>query len=232
MPTTDPALTLYYHPLAAYCWKALIALYENGTPFRGEVIDGRPKDHAALSGLWPVGKMPVLHDAARDASVPETSIIIDYLQRHYPGPVQLIPAEPEAALDARLWDRCFDLYVSTPMQKLVADRLRPEGERDPAGVAEAKAMLDTAYAMLEARMAMRVWAAGKALTMADCAALPALFYAEAVHPFSPAHPALAAYLDRLVARPSVRRVLAEARPFLPWFPFHEALNPRFAGADL
>ena len=228
MPTE---LTLYYHPLAAYCWKVLIALYEAETPFKGEMLNGRPADDATFTALWPIGKMPVLHDVARGQVVPETSIIIDYLDQHYPGPAPMIPADPEAAREARLWDRIFDLYVSTPMQKRVSDRLRSDGQKDPAGVTDADAALDTAYALLEARMAQRTWAAGEAFTLADCAALPALFYAEAVHPFSPEHPALAAYLDRLVARPSVRRVLAEAQPWLQYFPFHAALNPRFAPTD-
>lgn len=229
MPTE---LTLYYHPLAAYCWKVLIALYEAGTPFKAEMLNGRPSEDAAFTALWPIGKMPVLQDAARGEVVPETSIIIDYLDQYYPGPARMIPADPDAAREARLWERVFDLYVATPMQKRVSDRLRPDDQRDPAGVTDANAALDTVYALLEARMAGRTWAAGEGFGLADCAALPALFYAEAVHPFSPAHPALAAYLDGLVARPSVRRVLVEAQPWLQYFPFHEALNPRFAPADL
>lgn len=228
----DPPLTLYFHPLAAYCWKVLIALYEAGTPFKGVVIQGRPRDDAAFVGLWPIAKMPVLRDAAQDQTLPETSIIIEYLDQHYPGPARMIPSPEGSGLDARLWDRIFDLYVSTPMQKRVADRLRPDDQKDPAGVAEANASLDIAYALLNARMASGpMWAAGDAFTLADCAALPALFYAEAVHPFSSEHPALANYLDRLVARPSVRRVLAEAQPWLQYFPFQAALNPRFVPAD-
>jgi glutathione S-transferase len=227
----EPQLTLHFHPLAAYCWKVLIALYEAQTPFKGEMLNGRPSDDAAFTALWPIAKMPVLQDAARGQIVPETSIIIDYLDQYYPGPARMIPADPDLAREVRLWDRIFDLYVSTPMQKHVSDRLQPEGQKDPAGVVAAKATLDAAYAMLEARMATRTWAVGEAFTLADCAALPALFYAEPVHPFSANHPALAAYLDRLVARPSVRRVLAEAKPWLQYFPFNEALSPRFAPVD-
>jgi glutathione S-transferase len=208
MPTNEFALTLYSHPLASYCWKALMALYEAGTPFRNELVEGLPKTTPTLSAFWPIGKMPVLHDAARDQAVPETTIIVEYLQQHYPGAATLIPEQTALGLDVRLWDRFFDLYVHTPMQKLVTDRMRPDDRKDPAGASEAKAMLDTAFAMLEQRMATPTWVVGGDFTLADCSAMPALFYAEAVHPFSGSHPALAGYFDRLTARrgePSARR---------------------------
>jgi glutathione S-transferase len=126
-----------------------------------------------------------------------------------------------------LWDRFFDLYVHTPMQKLVSDRLRAEGARDPAGVAEARATLDTAYRMLDRRMAEHPWAAGDAFSMADCAALPPLFYVDAMHPYRTFYPALAAYFERLVARASAQWIIREAQPWLPHFPFVDALEPRF-----
>jgi glutathione S-transferase len=231
MPTNEFALTLYSHPLASYCWKALVALYETGTPFRNELIEGLPKANPTLSTAWPIGKMPLLHDAARDKAVPETTIIIEYLQQHYPGTAMLVPEETTLRLDARLWDRFFDLYVHTPMQKLVTDRMRPQDRKDPAGADEAKAMLDTAYAMLDQRMATRTWAVGDDFTMADCAAMPALFYAEAVHPFTGSRPALDSYFDRLMGRPSARRTIREAQPYFHLFPFRDALNPRFTSAD-
>ena len=226
---TEPAsLTLHAHPLASYCWKVLIALYELGTPFRIEQVDGRPKDSEAFTEMWPIAKMPLLQDRA--LIVPETSVIIEYLQAHHPGSVILIPGDADAGREVRLWDRFFDLYVHTPMQKLVSDRLRPEGTKDPAGVGDARDTLDTAYAMLEHRMSVRTWAAGDDFSMADCAAMPPLFYADAVHPYRATHPALAAYFERLAQRPSGRRVIDEARPWLQYFPFADALEPRFLAA--
>ena len=142
MPTNETALTLYAHPLSSYCWKVLVALYETGVPFRQERVDGFPKAHPTLSGLWPIGKMPLLHDAARDQAVPESTIIIDYLQRYYPSGTALISDEAAMQIETRLWDRFFDLYVHTPMQKQVIDRLRPDDGKDPAGVADAKALLE------------------------------------------------------------------------------------------
>jgi glutathione S-transferase len=228
MPTDEAALTLHMHPLASYCWKVLVALYEAETPFRPLLIDGAPKENAAYAELWPIAKMPLLQDGA--VVVPETSIIIEYLQAHHPGPVVLIPADADGAREVRLWDRFFDLYVHAPMQKFVSDRLRPDGAKDPAGVEEARATLDIAYAMLDRRMAGRSWAVGDAFSMADCAAMPSLFYVEAVHPYRATHPALAAYFERLVGRPSVQRVLREAQPWLQYFPFVDALEPRFLPA--
>ena len=222
------ALTLYLHPLASFCHKVLIAFYENEVAFQPVTVDlGDPGEAAALMAKWPVGKIPVLHDTARDRVVAETSIIIEYVQRHYPGPAPMLPEDPEQALDARLWDRAFDLYVAVPMQRIVGDRLRPADSRDPYGVAEARRSLDTAYAMLDAHLAGKDWAIGDRFTLADCAASPALFYASMVHPFAPAFPNLAAYFERLLARPSMRRTLREARPFFSYFPYREAMPDRF-----
>jgi glutathione S-transferase len=213
------ALTLHYHPLASFPWKVLTALYENGTPFEGVVVNlGDPESAAAFKAIWPIGKMPVLVDDARGETVPETSIIIEYLALHYPGPVELLPRDPEAALEVRLQDRFFDAYIQTPMQKIVTDRLRAEGTKDPFGVDHARDALRTACGVAEARIKQRTWAVGDAFTMADCSAGPALFYANKVQPLGSEFPALSAYLERLKARPAFARVLAEAEPFFQFFP--------------
>lgn len=222
------ALTLYSHPLASFCHKVLVALYENEVPFRAVTVDfGDPVSAGQVFAHWPVGKIPVLHDGDRDCFLAETTIIIEYLQARYPGPVRLLPDDEEARLDARLWDRFFDLYVSQPMQKIVTDRIRPEGSGDPFGVEEARGMLDTAYSMIERRMAGRTWSCGDKFTVADCAAAPGLFFASIVHPFAVDQEGLAAYLQRLLAHPSMRRVLAEARPFFSLFPYRDAMPPQY-----
>ncbi len=163
----------------------------------------------------------------RGRTIPETSVIIEYLQQHFPGPVRLLPDDPEERLQARLWDRFFDLYVSVPMQKIVTDRLRPPRKNDPYGVEEARSALATAYAMLDEHVAKADWAAGKSFTAADCSAAPALFFASIVHPFGGRQRNLSAYFERLVARQSFTRVLAEARPYFPNFPYNEAIPGRF-----
>lgn len=221
------ALTLYLHPLASFCHKVLIALYENGTEFRAETVDfSNPGDAAAQMERWPVGKIPVLHDSRCDLTLPETSIIIEYLQQHYPGPVTLLPADPEAALNVRLWDRFYDLYVQQPMQRIVGDRIRSDGSSDPYAVAEARKTLDTAYAMIDAKVG-EGWAAGADFGMADCAAFPGLFFASIVHPFKPEQTRSRAYFERLLARPSVQRVLDEARSYFPMFPYVADMPARF-----
>ena len=212
-------LTLYYHPLASFCQKVLVALYENDTPFDRRIVDlGDPAERAAFQTLWPMAKIPVLRDDRRDRTVPETSIIIEYLDRHYPGAPPLLPADPELALEARHWDRFHDLYVEVPMQKIVTDKLRPAGGNDPFGVEEAKVVLATAYDVIETAMAGRTWAVGAEFSMADCSAAPALFYAEKVLPFAATHPNVAGYFARLSQRPSFARVLEEARPYFDLFP--------------
>ena len=222
------ALTLYLHPLASFCHKVLLALYENGTPFTPYIVDLMNQDaKATYLDLWPIGKIPVLRDESRDRTIPETTIIIEYLDEHYPGLQPMFPRDATARLEARLWDRFFDSYVQVPMSKIVTDRLRAAGENDPRGVADARATLRTAYGMIETRMQGRTWILGDAFSIADCAAAPALFYAGIVEPFAPTYPQVAAYFERLLQRPSFARVLAEARPYFVYFPYKEAMPARF-----
>jgi glutathione S-transferase len=213
------ALTLYFHPLASYCWKVLIALYESETPFEPRVVDlSQESERTALTKLWPLTKFPVLVDDANGRVVPESTIIIEYLATHRAGAAALVPGDADAALEVRLLDRFFDQQVHEPMQKHVSDKLRPADSRDPYGVQQAHAQLEQAYEFLEQRLNERTWAAGAAFTLADCAAAPALYYADRVHPLTPARPKLSAYLQRLHARPSFARTFAEAQPFLHFFP--------------
>jgi glutathione S-transferase len=213
------SLTLYYHPLSSFCQKVLIALYENGTPFTPRLIKlEEPALRAELEALWPICKFPVLRDEARGRTIPESSVIVEHLAQHYPGPSALVPADPDLASEVRLRDRFFDLYVNQNVQAVVGDRLRPDGAKDPHGVAKARAQLKTAYAMLDADMAAKTWAAGDLFSMADCAAAPALFYANLVLPLADTHPRAAAYLDRLMNRPSFARVVREAKPYFALFP--------------
>ena len=212
-------LKLYFHPLSSFCQKALTALYENDTPFEPVIVDlFNEASAAAFKKIWPIGKFPVLHDEARDRTVPESSIIIEYLAQHYPGKSQLVPADAELARQTRLRDRFFDLYVNVPMQKLVTDKLRPAGKNDPYGVDDAKKLLQTALGMLDHDMATKTWVMGDGFTMADCAAAPPLFYANMLMPFGTTHKNAARYLDRLMKRPSFARAVEEAQPYLKLMP--------------
>ena len=210
-------LQLYFHPFSSYCQKALVALYENATPFEPQRLDG-PDSPASrrLAALWPMKRFPVLVDGER--TILEASCIVEYLGLHHPGPVRLIPEDPRAALEVRMMDRFFDNYVATPQQKVVFDALRAEDARDPYGVRQARDMLDTAYAWLDRVMATREWAAGRAFSLADCAAAPFLFYADWTHAIGAAYPNVLAYRRRLLARPSFARAVDEARPYRSFFP--------------
>ena len=208
-------LTLYAHPFSSYCQKVLIALYENATPFALRMM-GTPEVNADLAALWPMKKMPLLVDGER--TVKESSVIIEYLGLHHPGPVRLIPADAAAALEVRCMDRCFDNYVMAPLQQIVNDALRPEEHRNPQDRVNARAQLDTAYRWLDGYMAGRTWAVGSDFSLADCAAAPALCYADWGHPIPEAFAHLRSYRRRLLARPSYARAVDEARPFRPYFP--------------
>ncbi len=213
------SLTLHYHPLSSFCWKVLIALYENDIPFAPNPVDlSDPAERAALLKLSPIGRFPVLQDHARNQVVPESSIIIDYLDRHYPGRTKFIPAQVDLAWQTRLRERFYDLYLHLPMQKIVGDRLRPADSKDPFGVEEARAQLLASYRIIDEQLAPGGWAAGEAFTLADCAAAPSLFYGNMMVPLGDEHENLRAYFERLKARPSFARVMKEAEPYFKLVP--------------
>jgi len=209
-------LVLYAHPFSSYSQKALIALYENATPFTFRMLEfGDAQIMGELEALWPFKRFPVLVDGGR--TVVESSIIIEHLGLRHPGPVRLIPQDVPAALEVRMMDRFFDTYVMTPMQKIVFDSIRAPENRDRQGVADARTTLDTAYRWLDGTLAGREWAAG-GFSLADCAAAPSLFYADWVHPIGERFANVLAYRRRLLGRPSFARAVDEARPYRPLFP--------------
>lgn len=216
------SLKLYFHPLASFCHKALIALYENDIPFEPIIVDlGDQTSSAAFRAVWPMAKMPVLRDVARDRTIAESTIIVEYLDAYYPGETRFLPADPDGAWQTRMWDRFYDHYVQEPMQKIVTDRLRPAGKNDAYGVEQAKAQLREAYKVVERELAAKIWMMGDAFSLADCAAAPALSYANTAVPLDETHRQLTAYLDRLMARPSFARVLKEAQPYFTLFPMEK-----------
>jgi glutathione S-transferase len=211
------SLALYGHPFSSYTQKVLIALYENGTPFELRCIGPDTPQHTAeWLRRWPLHKFPLLVDGERN--LVESSIIIEYLQLAHPGPLRLLPADPMTALEVRFLDRFFDLHVMEPMQVAVGSALQLLPMKREAGLALACARLDRAYAWLEGQLAGKTWATGADFTLADCAAAPALLYADWTHRIPDSYPALRAYRARLLARPSYARAVEEARPFRPNFP--------------
>lgn len=211
-------LVLYQHPFASYCQKVLIALYELELPFKSQLIEGEA-GRAELATLWPPASMPILRDEGNDLTLPESTTIIEYLDGRASSPQPLIPAGPEEALQARLWDRVADQHLSGPMQKIVGDELRPEGARDPEGVKQARVSLDTIFGVLDHRLTEHPWLGGEAFTIADCSAFPPLFYLHAIHRWdSDGQVSLTRYYRDLLSRPSVSRVVEEARPYRELFP--------------
>jgi glutathione S-transferase len=208
-------MKLYAHPFSSYCWKALIAFYENDVAFDYRSLE-EPGANEELAALWPLKRFPLLVDG--DHTVFEATSIIEHLAIHHPGPVALIPGDPARAVEVRMMDRVFDNYVSTPQQRIVFNAIRPEADRDPWGVRECEAMLDTTYQWLNGYLAGREWAVGDGFSMADCAAAPALFYADWTRRIPAELGDLTAYRARLLARPSVSRCVEEARKYRPYFP--------------
>ncbi|CAN5476461.1 glutathione S-transferase family protein [soil metagenome] len=208
---------LFAHPFSFYSAKALIAFYDKGAPFKLRLLSGEdPSAGEEMARLWPMLRFPILKVGER--TLVETSIIIEWLDQQPAGAGSLIPADADAALDVRMRDRIFDNYVMSPMATITFDATRPAGQHDDFGVAQARALLERAYAWLDSEMAERRWASGSTFSLADCAAAPALLYADWVHPIDPSRTHLLAYRSRLLARPSVARVVEEARPFRSNFP--------------
>lgn len=219
-------LTLYGHPLSSYTQKVLIALYETGAPFTFRQIDlGKDEDRALMAQIEPMGRMPGLRDEARDLTLSQSSVMIEYIDRHYPGPHRLVPEDFDASITTRQWDRFFDFQVMQMMQPMVDARLFMDEEAEAPVSKFAKEKLDLAYAALERHLQGREWAAGE-FGLADCAASPSLFYAGMIHPFD-GYPTLSAYFERLVTRPSFHRARTEALPWLNWFPYYDLVPARF-----
>ena len=208
-------LTLYGHPISSFTWKVLIALYENGTPFEFVTVD--QNTYADFVAKWPMGKFPILLDSDRNAMITETAVIIEYLDAYYPGRSPLLPKEIDTALEARRWDRIFD-HLNVTMSKTVVDNIRPEGQRDPYGVDEAKRIIRGIYGVVETQLADRAFIVGDSFTLADCAAAPALWYGARNVPLDGAYPRIATYLERLKARPSFAQALKQSEPLFHMYP--------------
>ncbi|GGF78520.1 glutathione S-transferase [Azorhizobium oxalatiphilum] len=205
------SITLYLHPFSSYCQKAKMAFYEKEIPFETRMLDGSEPGASDFAALWPIGRFPVAVEGER--LVFEATGIIEYLEARFPDAMPLIPADPLAAAEVRMWDRFLDNYISYPQQRLVYGKLGREADDPPRW----RAALETAYGLLDARMAGREWVAGD-FSLADCAAAPALLYADWSHPIPEGLAALKAYRARLLARPSYARALDEARPWRAYFP--------------
>lgn len=211
------SLVLYYHPFSSFCWKALMAIYEKQLSFRPHMIDlGDERQRAELAAIWPYAKFPVLHDMDSGVTMPEATLIAEYVDA-LDGDPFLVPADPAQARNVRLWDRMLDNYLHLPMQKIVGDRLRPEGKRDPHGVEEARETIATTYRLLDRAIVPNNYLAGLEFSLADCAAGPPLFYLAKLAPFDN-YPRLKAYFELLLGRFSFQRCIEDARPFRPFFP--------------
>lgn len=219
-------LQLYFHPFASFCQKALIAFHEKQVSFEPHPVDlGDADSRAEFYALWPIGRFPFVRDTATGRRHGESSIIVEYVDGLSDTGPRLIPGEPEHALAVREWDRLLDNYVHIQMQKIVGDRLRAEGRRDPQGVEDARALIETAFGVIERALDGDAWLTGKEFTLADCAAAPPLFYVEKVIGFRNRYPKLSAYFGRLLDRPSVRQVIEDARHFRHFFPAGEGDGP-------
>ncbi|WP_404481234.1 glutathione S-transferase family protein [Novosphingobium sp. BL-52-GroH] len=208
-------LALYGHPFSSYTWKAQIALLATGLEFDFHIIDvDHPENAAVIQTAGPQGKFPVLRDD--DTLLFETTSIIEYIALHYAEADMLIPSDPDGAIGTRMLDRVFDNYVMGPMQDIVNEYLRDAANPDLARVAEARTRLERSYAWLEGWL--QFYPAEGQVTLIECAAAPALFYADWVHPIPEILPRLRAWRAHLLALPPVAACVEAARPYRAGFP--------------
>ncbi len=208
-------LSLYGHPFSSYTWKALIALYANETPFEFRIVDADHPEHAeVVSSAGPLGKFPVLAD--KENLIFEATSIIEYLAKNHPGQEMLVPENTDAAIGMRMLDRVFDNYVMGPMQEVVNEYVRDSANPDQARVAEAKDRLQRSYAWLEGWL--QFYPPLHHVTMIECSAAPALFYADWVLPISGEFPRLKRWRAHLLHLPAVARCVEQARPYRQFFP--------------
>jgi glutathione S-transferase len=210
-------LKLYFHPLSGYSQKTLMAFYEKGAKFEPTIVNlFDPAAKAEYRKINPLGRVPFLKVEELDWNIPESSIIIEYIDRHCPGGTKLIPDDPDLARQVRFRDRIVDCYVTDTTGKMFFDTLRPEGSRDPLGVQQARETLEAALTLLDRAMATKTWAMGDTFSMADCAAAPALNQANMFGALE-AHKNVLAYYKRLCERPSYARILKDAEPYMAQF---------------
>lgn len=210
-------MKLYYHPLSGYSQKVLIALYEKDIPFDRDIVElMNPEAKAAyMQDVYPIGKVPLLI-ADDSRKIPESSIIIEYLENNYDSGTRLIPDDKQLARQVRFHDRVSDLYLQNQIGTIFFDSMKPEDQQNPEAVQQARNTIDTVYGYLEKHLANGEWLVDNQFSMADCSLVPALNYARITHPYE-GRQNIEAYWERLRERPSVKRVLDEAAPHMEAF---------------
>jgi glutathione S-transferase len=205
------AMKLYYNPLSTYSQKVMIAFHEKGIAYQPEIVDlMSPEGRAAYEKVNPIGKVPFLKPS-EDWMVPESTSIIEYLEDTFPDSPRLIPvAGGEAARQVRFMDRMADLYLNDPVVELLFQKFGLR-KQDEERAARSRKFIAISYEHFNRRLGTQTWICAENFSMADCAAIPALFYAQVVAPFD-SHPNVVAYWRRAQQRPSYVKVKAEFEP--------------------
>jgi glutathione S-transferase len=204
-------MKLYYNPLSTYCQKVMIAFNEKGIAYESELVNlMTPDGRAAFERVYPLGKVPFLKPSD-DWQVPESTSIIEYLEDKFPGTPRLIPAAGgDAARQTRFMDRMADLYLNDPVAELLFQKFGFRAQ-DEEKAARARKVVSVSFGHYDQRLTKQPWVCGENFTMADCATIPSLFYAQVVMPFD-SFPGVTAYWKRAQQRPSYAKVKAEFEP--------------------
>lgn len=207
-------MKLYHHPMSTFSQKAMIALEEKGLEYDPCVVQLMdPQGKEDYRKIYPMGKIPMLQ-LADDHIIPESSIIIEYLDEI--APPRLIPEDTQYARKTRFKDRMFDNYLNESVGTVFFQNLKPEEQRNHEAIADAQFRISVMYQFMDGELAKQTFACGDQFTMADCAAAAALFYCPTIAPFSD-KPNIVRYWEQLKARPSIKAVHEKVAPHLAAF---------------
>lgn len=205
-------MELYFSYPSPYCQKVLIALYEKKIAFVGKLVNlADPADKAEYQAIYPLGKVPLLC-TDDNKLVPESSIIIEFLDQVEPAH-RLIPLETDHARNVRLWDRLADQYLCASVMNMLMESRKPTAQQNAADIERWSRTLGTMYRMIDDQLARFPYLAGMEFSMADCAALPGLYYSSQFASLK-GFPRLSSYFESLMLRASVMRVVDDAAPYI------------------
>lgn len=207
---SPPMITLYEHPLSPYAQKVKIALLEKGVPFTATIPDLLGGADEAFRAASPRREVPALVDGA--LPVFDSTIILEYIEDRWPQP-PLLPPDPAGRARARQIEELCDTSYEAINWAVYEIRVfqRASGALAEALLARAATQIAGANAWLERALGTSPWLHGDRFGWADLAAAPVVNGAALSGNPPAAGTPLAAWLERVRARPSVATTFEQAQ---------------------
>jgi len=207
---------VYEHPLSPYAQKVKIALREKGVSFDLALPGGLGAGGTSGEFLTanPRAEVPVLVDDAY--AIFDSTVILEYIEDRWPQP-PLLPAGAAERARVRMLEEIMDTHYEAINWALgeVGWFRRAEGELADTLRSNAARQTRGFQAWLERELGERHWFNGADFGWGDLAVVPFVAASAALGNAPDADSGLAAWLDRVLARPSVAKTVGEARAFDP-----------------